>query len=31
MASRTVEENAQLIQALQTLDATISMKERAYR
>ena len=31
MASRTVEENAELVQALQTLNATISMKERAYR
>ena len=31
MASRTVEENAQLVQALQALDATIPAEERAYR
>ena len=31
MASRTVEENAQLVQALQALDATITVEERAYR
>jgi threonine-phosphate decarboxylase len=31
MASRTVEENAQLIQALQALDATISMEEQSHR
>ena len=30
MASRTVEENAQLIQALQALDATIPAEERVY-
>ena len=31
MASRTVEENARLVQALQALDATIPAEERAYR
>ena len=31
MASRTMEENAQLVQALQALDATIPAEGRAYR
>ncbi|MDP6102046.1 MAG: histidinol-phosphate transaminase [Dehalococcoidia bacterium] len=31
MASRTVEENAQLVQALQALDATIPMEEGTFR